>query len=139
MCEYTEDNLIDNLVHVYSEEECRLICLDNEECQFITYFNASAKPVPNICCIFKTCDNVLPSENCVYACSLTCYSKKNKSLLKIYIVVLSVSSLSRFSLVIEDHIQLEESVSLLLHPRGPVRCLREAVSVSGRVVTNSQD
>ena len=64
-CEYTEDNLIDNLGHVYSEEECRLICLDNEECQFITYFNASAKPVPNICRIFKTCDSVLPSENCV--------------------------------------------------------------------------
>ena len=50
---------------------------------------------------------------------------------------LSQNSKLYLSLVIEDHIQPEESVSLLLHPRGPVPCLREAVS--GRVLTNSQD
>ena len=50
---------------------------------------------------------------------------------------LSQNSKLYLSLAIEDHIQPAESVSLLLHPRGPVRCLREAVS--GRVVTNSQN
>ena len=52
---------------------------------------------------------------------------------------LSQNSKLYLSLAIEDHIQpaAAESVSLLLHPRGPVRCLREAVS--GRVLTHSQD
>ena len=50
---------------------------------------------------------------------------------------LSQNSKLYLSLIVEDHIQPAEPVSLLLHPRGPVRCLCEAVS--GRVVTNSQD
>ena len=50
---------------------------------------------------------------------------------------LSQNSKLYLSLVVEDHIQPAEPVSLLLHPRGPVRCLCEAVS--GRVVTSSQD
>ena len=48
---------------------------------------------------------------------------------------LSQNSKLYLSLAIEDHIQPAEIVSLLLHPRGPVRCL--CVAVSGRVVSSS--
>ena len=40
-CEYHENNLIDSVTQVYSDEECRQICEDELDCDYITYFNAS--------------------------------------------------------------------------------------------------
>ena len=48
-CEYHENNLIDSVTQVYSDEECRQICEDQLDCDYITYFNASAKPFSNFC------------------------------------------------------------------------------------------
>ena len=76
-CEYNNDNYIDTEYHVHSEEECRAICEDQDQCQFITYFNASASPFSNICQSFKTCDSVVKCENCVSQnmdCFRTCGS-----------------------------------------------------------------
>ena len=64
-CDYDENNLIDSVSQVYSEEECRQICEDQQECAYITYFNASAKPFSNFCRIFKTCVNTVDCTNCV--------------------------------------------------------------------------
>ena len=68
---------LDTEYHVHTEEECREICEDQDQCQFITYFNASASPFSNICQSFKTCDSVVPCENCVSQnmdCFRTCGS-----------------------------------------------------------------
>ena len=64
-CEYNEDNYIDTVFNVYSELECRAICEDQDQCHFITYYNASASPLSNMCRGFKTCDDVNLCENCV--------------------------------------------------------------------------
>ena len=71
-CEYNESNLIDSISQVHSEEECRKICEDQTECEFITYFNASANPFSNICRLFKTCDNTVTCNNCVTQ-NMDCY------------------------------------------------------------------
>ena len=41
-CEYTGENYIDTETEVQTVEECRQICMDQEDCQFITYFDSSA-------------------------------------------------------------------------------------------------
>ena len=64
-CEYNEENYIDTETQVPSEEECRSICEDQDQCQFITYFNSSASPFSNICRSLKSCDSVVPCEKCV--------------------------------------------------------------------------
>ena len=65
-CAYDENNLIDSVSQVYSDEECRQICEDKLDCDYITYFNASAKPFSNICLLFKNCEKVLfACTNCV--------------------------------------------------------------------------
>ena len=71
-CDYDESNLIDSVSQVYSEEECRQICEDKLDCDYITYFNASAKPLSNICRIFKTCENTVNCTNCVTQ-NMDCY------------------------------------------------------------------
>ena len=71
-CEYDKTNLIDSVSQVHTEEECRQICEDQQECDFITYFNASAYPFSNICLIFKTCDNTVECTNCITQ-NMDCY------------------------------------------------------------------
>ena len=73
-CDYDDDdtNMIDSVSQIYSEEECRQLCVDLQECDFITYFNASATPLSNFCRLFKTCDNTGECTNCVTQ-NLECY------------------------------------------------------------------
>lgn len=71
-CDYDENNLIDSVAQVYSEEECRQICEDQLDCEYITYFNASAKPFSNFCLMFKSCENTLECTNCVTQ-NMDCY------------------------------------------------------------------
>ena len=40
-CQFDDTNLIDSVFQVHSEEECRQLCEDQQECEFITFFNAS--------------------------------------------------------------------------------------------------
>ena len=57
-CDFNEDNLIDAVMHVKSLEECRQMCLDQESCEFISYFDDSAGPISHFCSLFKSCDTV---------------------------------------------------------------------------------
>ena len=63
-CEYTGENYIDTETEVQTVEECRQICMDQEDCQFITYFDSSAHPISFMCRTFKTCEKVVECENC---------------------------------------------------------------------------
>ena len=73
-CDFDENNLIDSVSQVYSEEECRQICEDQQECAYITYFNASAKPFSNICLTFQTCEITVDCTNCVTQ-NMDCYRR----------------------------------------------------------------
>ena len=76
-CDYDETNLISTVFQVPSLAECRQLCLDEDDCEFITYFNASAFPIPKECRLYRSCDTVNECSNCVSEnvdCFQTCGS-----------------------------------------------------------------
>ena len=64
-CEAHEDNLLDTVGGVLSIEDCRLLCYDNADCGFITYFGMDSFPLREICQLFLSCDTVKPCSKCV--------------------------------------------------------------------------
>ena len=64
-CDYDENNLITTVFQVPSLAECRQLCRDEDNCEFITYFNASSFPIPNECRLYRSCDKVNECTNCV--------------------------------------------------------------------------
>ena len=51
-CQFSEDNLIDAVMHVMSLVECRQMCLDQDTCHFISYTGDSSAPSPHLCQLF---------------------------------------------------------------------------------------
>ena len=56
-CENFDDNLIQTIHGIYTLLECREICLDNTECEFITYFGQTGIPLRNSCQLFRSCES----------------------------------------------------------------------------------
>ena len=71
-CEVGEGNLIDAVMHVMTVEECRQMCLDQESCRFISYFDDSSAPSPNLCQLFSICDTTATCSGCVTE-NMACY------------------------------------------------------------------
>ena len=71
-CDFNEDNLIDAVMSVLSLEECRQMCLDQESCEFISYFDATAAPIAHFCQLFSSCDTVTSCSDCVSE-NMACY------------------------------------------------------------------
>ena len=71
-CERVGNNLIDVVPHV-TLEECRPICLDEEHCEFISYFDDSATPGSHLCQMFETCKTTIDCSNCVSE-NMDCYT-----------------------------------------------------------------
>merc|ERR1711892_1025190 len=63
-CE-AHENELDTVGGVLSIEDCRLLCYDNDDCGFITYFGVDSFPLSGICQLYTSCDTVLPCSNCV--------------------------------------------------------------------------
>ena len=57
-CAYNSTNLIDMIIQVPTLEECRQLCLDHEQCEFITYMDEDAVPLARACFLFKSCETV---------------------------------------------------------------------------------
>ena len=47
-CDNIGDNIIDTVAHVQTLEECRQLCLDEKNCDFISYFDDLATPVSKL-------------------------------------------------------------------------------------------
>ena len=71
-CQFSEDNLIDAVMHVMSLVECRQMCLDQESCNFISYFDATAAPIAHFCQLFSSCDTTTSCSSCVSE-NMACY------------------------------------------------------------------
>ena len=63
-CDRTEDNLLDAVMHVMTLTECRQMCLDEDKCNYITYFDDSAS-ISHLCQMFTTCDTINDCSGCV--------------------------------------------------------------------------
>ena len=75
VCEFCEDNLIDSVMHVKTVEDCTQMCLNDQSCEFITYFDDSATPISHFCQLFKSCETVNNCSSCIsenMACNRTC-------------------------------------------------------------------
>ena len=71
-CDRIGDNLIDAVTHVMTLEDCRQMCLDDGNCEFISYFGDSAAPVSHLCLLFTTCETINNCSNCVSE-NMVCY------------------------------------------------------------------
>merc|ERR1711892_304491 len=63
-CE-AHQNELDTVGGVLSIEDCRLLCYDNTDWGFITYFGVDSFPLREICQLFLSCDMVQPCSKCV--------------------------------------------------------------------------
>ena len=64
-CEVISDNVIDAVLNIDTLMECRQLCLDDANCQFISYFDDNAAPLPHFCQLFNSCESVAPCSDCV--------------------------------------------------------------------------
>ena len=71
-CDYNSTNLIDIVIQVPSLAECRQLCKDEEQCEFITYYEDTASPVAHLCMLFRSCDTTNNCSSCVSE-NIGCY------------------------------------------------------------------
>ena len=64
VCDFSEDNLLDQVPGVATLDQCRELCLDVDTCQYISYFDQHATPVSNFCKLFSTCETINNCTNC---------------------------------------------------------------------------
>merc|ERR1711973_135780 len=76
-CEVTFDNFLLGIDNVHSTEKCRQLCLNNENCKYLTYYEAGSFPLQEICYLFNACKKTVHCEKCVsetFDCQETCGS-----------------------------------------------------------------
>ena len=74
-CDYTNENIIDQITGVPTVDMCRELCLDINDCQFFSYFDETATPFPGFCELFKSCERINNCSNCYTEninCGTTC-------------------------------------------------------------------
>ena len=74
-CDYTNENIIDQITRVPTVDMCRELCLDIDDCQLFSYFDETATPFPGFCELFKSCEVVNNCSNCYTEnidCGRTC-------------------------------------------------------------------
>ena len=64
VCEFTNNNVLDQVPGVPTLVMCRELCLDLENCQYLSYFDENATPVSGFCELFKSCETVNNCTNC---------------------------------------------------------------------------
>ena len=89
-CEVHDETLIESVGGVASREECRQLCYDSQQCQYITYFTSESFPFSEICSLFLSCEEVYTCRNCVSetrGCYQTCsdqlYGKIDENLVQV--------------------------------------------------------
>ena len=73
-CEAHVDNTLGTYGGVPSLEECRVLCQNNYQCKFLTYYYEEG-PAKHVCFLFSSCEVAGDCENCVSEtsnCGLRC-------------------------------------------------------------------
>merc|ERR1712013_135877 len=60
--------------------ECRQLCYDDDDCEFITYYGANGFPLGNFCEIFKKCEKTLSCSDCTSE-TKGCYKLCSKNII----------------------------------------------------------
>ena len=69
-CDIGQDNLLSALPGVESFQQCEAICIDNFDCEFITYFGSDSFPLRNYCMLFNDCTALADCQDCTTAVEL---------------------------------------------------------------------
>ena len=64
-CSLNDGNLIDALGDIPGPEECHWLCLNQDECDYFTYYPRDSFPYSGVCFMFYSCYNSEPCENCM--------------------------------------------------------------------------
>ena len=76
-CDDTEDNHIEMIGEIKTIQECRQLCYDTNECEYITYYGPDSFPYREICFLFRQCSVTHGCTECVSEtrdCFRTCGS-----------------------------------------------------------------
>ena len=74
-CQAHRDNNLGLYPDIQTIEECRQLCNDNRDCQFLTYYGEDSFPLLQVCELFNDCSEKKSCQNCVtesrgcYTCS----------------------------------------------------------------------
>ena len=75
-CDPHGDSIIGNFVSIETISECRNLCYDTEDCEFITYYGDDGFPMVHFCQLHSSCEQTVDCTGCVsetrgcfYACS----------------------------------------------------------------------
>ena len=74
-CDNHEDNVLDKIGNVQTLEECRQLCYDNQDCDFLTYYGDQSFPLRHLCILLSSCDQTHDCSDCVSEtrdCFFTC-------------------------------------------------------------------
>ena len=56
-CVAHSENLVDYIGGISSFDECRQLCNDEKDCEYLTYYDASSFPISEACYLLKNCDD----------------------------------------------------------------------------------
>jgi len=70
-CQLHQDNLIDSISAI-DIDECRQLCIDLNECKFLSYFGSNNYPIYDYCMLFSSCE-VLEDCNDCFSENKQCY------------------------------------------------------------------
>ena len=77
-CDIGQDNLLSAQAGVESLQECEAICIDNFDCEFITFFGSESFPLRNYCMLFQDCSELAECQDCTTAVEL-CFEQCGQS------------------------------------------------------------
>ena len=63
-CGIGQNNLLTFYAGVESLPECKALCVDNYDCDFITHFGPGSFPLRNYCMLFSECDVLTECQDC---------------------------------------------------------------------------
>ena len=78
-CEAGQDNLLNVIPGIESMDECKALCVDSYDCQFVTHFGAESFPLQNYCNLYRNCTTLIECQDCRTEVEL-CFEKCGESL-----------------------------------------------------------
>ena len=63
-CEVHNNNLIQSLPDIETVAECKQLCADNNECNFVSHFGPKSSPFHNFCMLLSKCPSLHDCEDC---------------------------------------------------------------------------
>ena len=64
-CDNHEGNLLESFPEVETLRECRELCTEYANCEFITYYGDNGLPIRNFCQLFRSCEKIVNCVGCL--------------------------------------------------------------------------